>query len=153
MNGRQVTVVVITIGSREQKGLVTFRRRLAGLTKKITSGSPFSKECLDVVLWRAGSAFFQKRQRRIFKINTLGGAISSDVKGRLSASHLPLSERVSSILGIALARGCSSRGDRSDAQLYCASRGTSHCFRRLANSLLRRRKLRAPSATKTTVRS
>jgi hypothetical protein len=28
MNGSQVTVVIITIGSREQKGLVNFRCRL-----------------------------------------------------------------------------------------------------------------------------
>src|ERR1043166_1725104 len=42
MNGSQLTVVVITIGSREQKGLVAFRRRLAGLTKKMTSGGPTS---------------------------------------------------------------------------------------------------------------
>ena len=55
MNGSQVTVVVITIGSREQKGLVTFRRQLAGLTKKMMSGGPpFSKEGFDLVLWRAG---------------------------------------------------------------------------------------------------
>src|SRR5438132_2692423 len=40
MNGSQVTVVVTTIGSREQKGLVAFRRRLAGLTKKATSAVP-----------------------------------------------------------------------------------------------------------------
>ena len=45
MNGSEVTVVVITIGSTEQKGLVTFRRRLAGLTKKVTVWrSHFSKE-------------------------------------------------------------------------------------------------------------
>src|SRR5262252_10478196 len=42
MNGSQVTVVVVTIGSREQKGLVAFRRRLAGLTSKMTSGGPTS---------------------------------------------------------------------------------------------------------------
>jgi len=66
MNGSEVTVVVITIGSREQKRLVTFRRRLAGLTKKMTSGGPTSlKRGLDLVLWRAGSRLFQKRQRRV----------------------------------------------------------------------------------------
>ena len=70
MNGRQVIVVVITIGSREQKGLVTFRRRLAGLTKKMMSGgSPFSKEGFDLVLWRAGSRLLEKRQRRILQRN------------------------------------------------------------------------------------
>jgi FAD/FMN-containing dehydrogenase len=42
MNGSQVTVVVITIGSREEKGLVAFRRQLVGLTKKVTSGGPTS---------------------------------------------------------------------------------------------------------------
>ena len=42
MNGSQVTVVVVTIGSRDQKGLVDFRRRLAGLTNKVTSGGPTS---------------------------------------------------------------------------------------------------------------
>jgi hypothetical protein len=151
MNGRQVTVVVITIGSHEQKRLVTFRRRLAGLTKKTTVWRSHFSRIFEEVLTVPGL---------IFKINTLGGSISSDVKGRLSASHLPLSERVSSILGIALARGCSSRGDRSDAQSYCASRGqkplrrvSGPSFRRLANGLLRRRKLRAPPATKIAVRS
>jgi hypothetical protein len=67
MNGSQVTVVVITIGSRDQKGLVTFRRRLASLTKKMTSGGPTSLKRTVPGL--------------IFQINTLGGAISSDVEG------------------------------------------------------------------------
>src|SRR5438552_15926535 len=40
MNGSQVTMVVITIGSCEEKGLVAFRRQLTGLTKKVTSGGP-----------------------------------------------------------------------------------------------------------------
>src|SRR5207247_11334747 len=44
MNGSQVIVVFTTIGSREQKGLVNFRRWLAGLTKKMTSGGPTSLE-------------------------------------------------------------------------------------------------------------
>jgi hypothetical protein len=161
MNGSEVTVVVITIGSREQKGLVTFRRRLAGLTNKMTSGGPTSlRRGLDLVSWRSGSRVFQKRQRRIFEINTLGGSHLQRRQGPLSTSHLPLCERVSSILRIALARGRSSRGDRSDAQSYCASRGhkplrklSGPSFRRLANRLLRRRKIRAPPATKTTVQS
>src|SRR5205814_5734869 len=101
--------------------------------------------------------FISKTPAPGFKFDTLGGAISSDVKERFSASHLPLSGRVSSMLGIALPRGCSSRNDRSDAQSYCASRGhkplrklSGPCFRRLANGLLRRRKFRAPPATKRT---
>src|SRR5207237_4024165 len=53
-----------------------------------------------------------------------------------------------------------SRGDKSDAPSYCASRGhaplrklSGSCFQRLANGLLRCRKLCAPSATETAVRS
>jgi len=40
MNGSHLTVLVTTIGSREQKGLEAFRHRLAGLTKKATSAVP-----------------------------------------------------------------------------------------------------------------
>ena len=107
MNGRQVIVVVITIGSREQKGLVTFRRRLAGLTKKMMSGGPPSpKRALTWYYGEQGPAYLKNASAGfyngiddvrpalpgifeevltipglIFQINTLNGAISSDVEG------------------------------------------------------------------------
>jgi hypothetical protein len=107
MNGSQVTVVVITIGSREEKGLVGFRRRLAGLTNKVTSGGPTSlKRALTWYYGEDGPGYFKNASAGyykgiddirsalpgifeevltvpglIFQINTLGGAISSDVKG------------------------------------------------------------------------
>jgi FAD/FMN-containing dehydrogenase len=107
MNGSQVTVVVITIGSREQKGLVAFRRRLAGLTNKMTSGGPTSlKRALSWYYGEQGPVYFENASAGyykqmadiapalpgvfeevlsvpglIFQINTLGGAISSDVEG------------------------------------------------------------------------
>jgi hypothetical protein len=100
-------VVVITIGSREQKGLVAFRRRLAGLTNKMTSGGPTSlQKALNwyygedaPVYFKNSSAGYYKRiddirsalpgifeevltlPGLIFQINTLGGAISDDVEG------------------------------------------------------------------------
>ena len=107
MNGSQVTVVVITIGSREQKGLVAFRRRLAGLTSKMTSGGPTSlQKALTWYYGEDGPVYFKNASAGyykgmddirsalpsifeevlrvpglIFQINTLGGAISSDVEG------------------------------------------------------------------------
>src|SRR5206468_1736347 len=74
MNGSQVTVVVITIGSREQKGLVNFRRRLAGLTKKMTSGGPTPlKRALSwSSLKYAGK---RPRTRRSFEKRLVGCAI------------------------------------------------------------------------------
>jgi FAD/FMN-containing dehydrogenase len=107
MNGSQVTVLVTTIGSREQKGLVAFRRRLAGLTKKVTSAVPSSlKKSLawyygdpGPVHFKNASAGYYKGMADIraalpgifeevltfpglvFQINTLGGAISTDVEG------------------------------------------------------------------------
>jgi FAD/FMN-containing dehydrogenase len=107
MNGSQVTVVVITIGSREQKGLVTFRRRLAGLTNKMTSGGPTSlTRALSWYYGEQGPVYFKNASAGyykgiddirsalpgifeevltvpglIFQINTLGGAISNDVEG------------------------------------------------------------------------
>jgi hypothetical protein len=107
MNGSQVTVVVITIGSHEQKVLVDFRRRLAGLTNKMTSGGPTS--LMRALSWYYGEdspVYFKNASAGyykgiddirsalpgifeevlavpglIFQINTLGGAISSDVEG------------------------------------------------------------------------
>jgi hypothetical protein len=107
MNGSQVTVVVITIGSREHKGLATFRRRLAGLTTKTTSGGPTSlKKALTWYYGEEGPAYFKNASAGyyksmddirpalpgifeevlcvpglIFQINTLGGAISDNVEG------------------------------------------------------------------------
>src|SRR5207245_8977364 len=107
LNGRQVTVVVTTIGSREQKGLVNFRRRLAALTKKMTSGGPTSlNKALSWYYGEQGPVYFKNASAGyykgienirpalpgifeevltvpglIFQINTLGGAISSDVQG------------------------------------------------------------------------
>ncbi len=107
MNGSQVTVVVITIGSREEKGLVAFRRRLTGLTKKVTSGGPTSlKKALTWYYGEQGPVYFKNASAGyykgiddvrsalpgvfeevltvpglIFQINTLGGAISNDVEG------------------------------------------------------------------------
>jgi FAD binding domain/Berberine and berberine like len=107
MNGSQVTVVVITIGSREQKGLVAFRRRMGELSKKTTSGGPTSlKKALSWYYGDAGPVFFKNASAGyykgiddirpalpgvfeevltvpglIFQINTLGGAISNDVDG------------------------------------------------------------------------
>ena len=107
MNGSQVTVVVTTIGSREQKGLVAFRRRLTALTKRMTSGGPASiNRALswyygdqEPVYFKNASAGYYKGMDDIrsalpgvfeevlsvpgliFQINTLGGAISSDVEG------------------------------------------------------------------------
>ena len=107
MNGSQVTVVVITIGSPEEKGLVAFRRRLTGLTKKVTSGGPTSlKKALTWYYGEQGPVYFKNASAGyykeiddvrsalpgvfeevltvpglIFQINTLGGAISNDVEG------------------------------------------------------------------------
>ena len=107
MNGSQVTVVVITIGSRNQKGLMAFRRRLAGLTTKMTSGGPTSlKQALTWYYGENGPVSFKNASAGyykgiddirpalpgifeevltvpglIFQINTLGGAVSSDVEG------------------------------------------------------------------------
>src|SRR5437660_8879057 len=107
MNGSQVTVLVTTIGSREQKGLVAFRRRLAGLTKKATSAvpSPLKKSLSwyygdpGPVYFKNASAGYYKEMAEIrpalpgifeevlsvpglvFQINTLGGTISNDVEG------------------------------------------------------------------------
>jgi len=107
MNGSQVTVVVITIGSREEKGLVAFRRRLTGLTKKVTSDGPTSlKKALTWYYGEQGPVYFKNASAGyykgiddvrsalpgvfeevltvpglIFQINTLGGAISNDVEG------------------------------------------------------------------------
>jgi FAD/FMN-containing dehydrogenase len=107
MNGSQVTVLVTTIGSREQKGLMNFRRRMGELSKKTTSGGPTSlKRALSwyygdpgPVYFKNASAGYYKRMDDIapalpgifeevlrvpgliFQINTLGGAISSDVEG------------------------------------------------------------------------
>jgi hypothetical protein len=107
MNGSQVTVVVITIGSREQKGLLAFRRRLAGLTNKMTSGGPTTlQKALTWYYGEDGPVYFKNASAGyyrgmddiqsalpgifeevlrvpglIFQINTLGGAISSDVDG------------------------------------------------------------------------
>ena len=115
MNGSQVTVVVITIGSREQKGLVAFRRRLAGLTTKMTSGGPTSiKKALTWSYGEDGPVYFKNASAGyykgmddirsalpgifeevlrvpglIFQINTLGGAISSDVEGAYPHRALP----------------------------------------------------------------
>lgn len=107
MNGSQVTVVVITIGSREQKGLLAFRRRMGELSKKTTSGGPTSlKRALSWYYGEQGPVYFKNASAGyykgmadiapalpgifeevlsvpglIFQINTLGGAISSDVEG------------------------------------------------------------------------
>src|SRR5207253_3854330 len=107
MNGSQVTVLVTTIGSREQKGLVAFRRQLAGLTKKATSAVPSSlKKSLSwyygdpgPVYFKNASAGYYKEMADIrpalpgifeevlsvpdlvFQINTLGGTISNDLEG------------------------------------------------------------------------
>jgi FAD/FMN-containing dehydrogenase len=107
MNGSQVTVLVTTIGSREQKGLMNFRRRMGELSKKTTSGGPTSlKRALSwyygdsgPVYFKNASAGYYKKMAAIapalpgifeevlsvpgliFQINTLGGAISNDVEG------------------------------------------------------------------------
>ncbi len=107
MNGSQVTVLVTTIGSREQKGLMTFRRRMGELSKKTTSGGPTSlKKALSWYYGDPGPVYFKNASAGyykeiadiapalpgifeevlsvpglIFQINTLGGAISNDVDG------------------------------------------------------------------------
>jgi hypothetical protein len=107
MNGSQVTVLATTIGSREQKGLVAFRRQLAGLTKKVTSALPSSlKKSLSWYYGDPGPVYFKNASAGyykgaadirpalrgifeevltypglVFQINTLGGAISTDVEG------------------------------------------------------------------------
>jgi FAD/FMN-containing dehydrogenase len=107
MNGSQVTVVVTTIGSRDQKGLVAFCRRLAGLTKKMTRGGPTSlTRALSWYYGEDGPVYFKNASAGyykglddirsalpgvfhevltvpglIFQINTLGGTISSDMEG------------------------------------------------------------------------
>jgi hypothetical protein len=107
MNGSQVTVLVTTIGSREQKGLVNFRRRMGALSKKTTSGGPTSlKRALSWYYGDSGPVYFKNASAGyykgiadiapalpgifeevlsvpglIFQINTLGGAISNDVEG------------------------------------------------------------------------
>ena len=107
MNGSQVTVLVTTIGSREQKGLVAFRRRLAGLTKKATSAVPSPlKKSLSWYYGDPGPVYFKNASAGyykgmtdighalpgifeevlthpglVFQINTLGGAISTEVEG------------------------------------------------------------------------
>ncbi len=107
MNGSQVTVVVITIGSREQKGLVAFRRRLGRPNEESDVWwAHFPQESLILVLWGSGPVYFKNASAGyykemadiasalpgifeevlsvpglIFQINTLGGAISSDVEG------------------------------------------------------------------------
>ncbi|HEY4272846.1 MAG TPA: FAD-binding oxidoreductase [Candidatus Udaeobacter sp.] len=107
MNGGQVTVLVTTIGSREQKGLTNFRRRMGEHSKKTTSGGPTSvKRALSwyygdpgPVYFKNASAGYYKKMEDIapalpgifeevlsvpgliFQINTLGGAISNDVEG------------------------------------------------------------------------
>ena len=107
MNGSQVTVLVTTIGSHEQKGLVNFRRRMGELSKKTTSGGPTSlKRALAWYYGDSGPVYFKNASAGyykgiadiaaalpgvfkevlsvpglIFQINTLGGAIGSDVDG------------------------------------------------------------------------
>ncbi len=107
MNGKQVTVLVTTTGSREQKGLMNFRRRMGELSKKTTSGGPTSlKRALSWYYGDSGPIYFKNASAGyytemadiapalpgifeevlsvpglIFQINTLGGAISSDVEG------------------------------------------------------------------------
>ncbi len=115
MNGSQVTVVVITIGSREQKGLVAFRRRMADLTSRATSGGPTSiNKALTWYYGENGPVYFKNFSAGyykgmedirpalpgifeevlhvpglIFQINTLGGAISSDVEGAYAHRLFP----------------------------------------------------------------
>ncbi|MGE5208292.1 MAG: FAD-binding oxidoreductase [Alphaproteobacteria bacterium] len=107
MNGSQVTVLVTTIGSREQRGLVNFRRRMGELSKKTTSGGPTSlKKALSWYYGEPGPVYFKNASAGyykgiadiapalpgifeevlsvpglIFQINTLGGAIANDVDG------------------------------------------------------------------------
>lgn len=107
MNGSQVTVLVTTMGSREQRGLVNFRRRMGELSKKTTSGGPTSlKKALSWYYGEPGPVYFKNASAGyykgiadiapalpgifeevlsvpglIFQINTLGGAIANDVDG------------------------------------------------------------------------
>jgi hypothetical protein len=107
MNGSQVTVVVTSIGSRDQKGLVAFCRRLAAVTKKTTCGGPTSlTKALTWYYGEDGPVYFKNASAGyykgmddirsalpgifqevltvpglIFQINTLGGAISSEIEG------------------------------------------------------------------------
>ena len=68
MNGSQVTVLVTTIGSREQKGLLAFRRRLAGLTKKATSAVPTSlKKSLAWYYGDQGPVYFKNASAGYYK--------------------------------------------------------------------------------------
>ena len=185
MNGSQVTVLVTTIGSREQKGLLAFRRRLAGLTKKATSAVPSSlKKSLAWYYGDPGSGLFQKRQRWILQrnagypsgaaryfrrgLNFSRACFSDQHFGRrdfrrcgwgLSPSRFSILGRIPGVLGITLACGGSARGDRTDARSHRASRNhaalrelSRPCFQRLANGLLRRRKLCAPPAAQTALR-
>ena len=82
MNGSQVTVVVITIGSREQKGLVAFRRRLAGLTNKMTSGGPTSlKKALTWYYGEDGPVYFKNASAGYYKgMDDIRSALQSQVR-------------------------------------------------------------------------
>ena len=102
MNGSQVTILVTTTGSREQKGVLAFRRRLAGLSKKTTTAGPAPlQRALTWYYGDDGPVYFKNASAGyyngmsdiqaalpgifeqvltvpglVFQINTLGGAIS-----------------------------------------------------------------------------
>ena len=105
MNGSQVTILVTTTGSQEQKGVLAFRRRLAPLSKKTTSAGP--APLLRALTWYYGDdapVYFKNASAGyyngvsdiqpalpgifeqvltvpglVFQINTMGGAISAEV--------------------------------------------------------------------------
>ena len=101
MNGTQLTVLLTTIGSGEQKGVAAFRRKLTGLTNKATSAPavPLSKS-LPWYYGEPGPIFFKNTSAGyykgmadiesalpgifkevltmpgiVFQINTMGGAM------------------------------------------------------------------------------
>ena len=81
MNGSQVTVVVTTIASRDEKGLVAFRRRLAGLTKRMTSGGPTSlTRALSWYYGEQGPVYFKNASAGYYK-----GLTTLDLRCRVSS--------------------------------------------------------------------
>ena len=105
MNGSQVTILLTTTGSREEKRVVAFRRRFSGLSKKTTTAGPAPlKRALTWYYGDDGPVYFKNASAGyyngmsdvqpalpgifeqvltvpglVFQINTMGGAISAEV--------------------------------------------------------------------------
>src|SRR4030095_4592659 len=107
MNGTQLTVLLTTIGSGEDKGIIAFRRKLTALTTKATSAAPVPlAKSLPWYYGEQGPIFFKNTSAGyykgmadlesalpgifkevltmpglVFQINTMGGAIAKGPDG------------------------------------------------------------------------